>query len=210
MKAEPRVLFDLGGVLIELGDLSTVLDHAPSLSSLDDFWSHWLRSVSVRSFESGALSAEDFGSEIVRELNLTLSPADFLSWFRAWPQRLVPGARELLHEFSATHVACLSNTNALHWKFMCEAFGLGELFPPSRRFLSFETGWLKPELSSFQHVTAALGCPPGQIYFIDDNLPNVDGAKGAGWHAAQGRELGEVRAALFDWGLLSASPGKPS
>lgn len=49
------VLFDLGGVLIELGGVSALQEMA-GIASDDQVWQRWLTSPWVRNFENGRCS----------------------------------------------------------------------------------------------------------------------------------------------------------
>jgi putative hydrolase of the HAD superfamily len=48
---------------------------------------------------------------------------------------------------------------------------------------SNEIGVRKPDLAAFAALSAALGVPPEQTVFIDDNTDNIDAALGLGFHA---------------------------
>ena len=49
--------------------------------------------------------------------------------------------------------------------------------------VSGEIGMIKPDRSIYDHHAATFGLQPSATIFIDDSLPNVEGAKAAGWHA---------------------------
>jgi putative hydrolase of the HAD superfamily len=46
-------------------------------------------------------------------------------------------------------------------------------------------GCAKPDLAFFHLITKRTGHLPNEIFFIDDRIENVDGARKAGWSAAQ-------------------------
>ena len=124
------VVFDLGGVLVELGG---VRDFGDMISEPDDsqVWARWLRSRWVRDYERGRCSTEVFARGMVEEFALPDSPSEFIERFRAWPRGLMGGARELVESLSSRlAVACLSNTNQLHWNHQADAFQLAA-FPSS-------------------------------------------------------------------------------
>jgi hypothetical protein len=52
------ILFDLGGVLVELTGVSTLLSWTESLITPEIVWKTWLSSPAVRQFETGRLKAE--------------------------------------------------------------------------------------------------------------------------------------------------------
>lgn len=196
------VLFDLGGVLIELASIQSMGrffgDHPE-----DEVWRRWLTCPWVRRFERGQCSADDFARGMVETWSMTASPEVFLEAFIRWPQGLMPGARELARTArSQVTIGCLSNTNALHAARHASEEAVYDLF--DHRFLSHEIGLVKPDREIFDHVLARLACPPARVLFLDDNQINVDGARAAGLHAERARGLAEVRTALARHGIQIA------
>ena len=64
--AEPvdLVLFDLGGVLIELSGVPAMLE-LTGIESEEDLWRRWLSCRWVRRFESGGCSETEFAAGVV-------------------------------------------------------------------------------------------------------------------------------------------------
>jgi len=195
------IVFDLGGVLIELAGVDRMLELCSHAFSADELWARWLTSAGVRQFETGHTSPDAFGAAMLEEFGLSIAAAQFLEEFTAWPKGVFPGSFELLEQLSASYrLACLSNTNALHWPRVCDEMGLARYFESA--FASHLVGLLKPDLEIFQHVVDQLGCPPARILFLDDNQLNVAGARTAGMVACRVAGLNEVRAALVELGVL--------
>lgn len=173
------VVFDLGGVLLELADpLATFeleLEEA-------EFHSLWLRSRSVREFERGAIDARAFAEAVVRELELPLDAGRFLQRFDAWPRALFPETPALLEAIPrGVRRVLLSNTNAAHWGRPAISGALDGRFDLT--FLSYRTGLLKPDREAFAQVSAACACAPGELLFFDDNPGNVEAAARFGMQA---------------------------
>jgi glucose-1-phosphatase len=197
------ILFDLGGVLIELAGVDRMLELCNHAFSTDELWARWLASEGVRQFETGRTGADVFGAAMLQEFGLSITAAQFLEEFTVWPKGVFPGSVELLEQLAASYrVACLSNTNALHWPRVCDEMGLARYF--KHTFASHLVGMLKPDLEIFQHVVEQLGCPPARILFLDDNQLNVAGARTTGMVAYRVAGLAEVRAALIEVGVLAA------
>jgi HAD superfamily hydrolase (TIGR01509 family) len=194
------VLFDLGGVLIELGGV----EHFGQLIGEHDeaeIWRTWLSSTWVRSYERGFCSREDFASGMREEHGLELAEHDFLELFLSWPRGLFPGAEELVASLApGVATACLSNTNELHWNEQQDAQVLHRLF--ETRFLSHELGLVKPDREIFDHVLSDLGLSGREVLFLDDNEINVDSAREVGLDAQVVKGVGAVRALLSERGLL--------
>jgi putative hydrolase of the HAD superfamily len=195
------ILFDLGGVLIELAGIDRMLELCGHAFSTDELWARWLASAGVREFVTGRADAAAFGAAMLAEFGLSITAAQFLEEFTIWPKGVFPGSFELLEQLAASYrLACLSNTNALHWPRVCGEMGLERYFQKS--FASHRVGMLKPDLEIFQHVTEQLGCPSARILFLDDNQLNVAAARTAGMVARRVAGLAEVRAALVELGVL--------
>ena len=173
------VMFDLGGVLIENNGRQALTAMMPRPLAAAEMWRKWLDSTVVKEFERGLTSAEAFATEFVREWEIAMDPATFIGEFATWPRGLYDGAEALLARLKVRHhLACLSNTNAIHWARFPQ---LHALFDSS--FLSHEIGHVKPDPEAFQYALAQLGVPPGEVWFFDDLAPNVDAARAAGMNA---------------------------
>jgi putative hydrolase of the HAD superfamily len=194
------VLFDLGGVLVELGGIDRF---GGLIGEVDEaeIWRVWLTSCWVRRYERGQCSRREFAEGMVVEHGLTVTAEVFLEQFSSWPQGLIPGAQDLVAGL-ASHVrpACLSNTNELHWNEQIDAKLLQALF--DTRFLSYELGLVKPDREIFEHVVDGLGCDSTEVLFLDDNQLNVDGARSVGLDAHCVSGVAACRDMLAALGLL--------
>jgi glucose-1-phosphatase len=194
------VLFDLGGVLIEVAGVRAMLE-LTGIASEEELWRRWLTCRWVRRFESGRCSETDFAAGVVADWQLELSPAAFLAAFQDWPTGPLPGAAELVAQTRASvATGCFSNTNALHWHDHIAAWPLTGLF--DHRFLSFELGLLKPDTAAFAQVAELLEVPAERVLFLDDNAVNVAGAAAAGFQAARAAGVHEARQRLAEAAVL--------
>ncbi|HKS54461.1 MAG TPA: HAD-IA family hydrolase [Steroidobacteraceae bacterium] len=195
------VLFDVGGVLVQLTGVATVLGWVADRWTPAQLWHRWLHSPAVRAFETGRTDADTFAADLVAELELGVAPALFLESFAGWPSGLYPGAHELVTRIPV-HItrALLSNSNALHWNRVVEDFGLGTLF--EHRFVSHLTGKIKPDPDAFEHVARSLGCDPASVFFLDDNLLNVEAARAVGMQGAVAAGVTGAEEALREAGIL--------
>lgn len=194
------VAFDLGGVLAGFDGVAA-LKRLTSLDNEDELWRRWLTCRWVRAFESGQCTAEEFASGVVADWELPLSPPAFLAAFEQWLTGPYEGADELLAQArQQLPVACLSNTNETHWAAGAKTWPLMSDF--DYRFLSFQTGLLKPDEQVFRHVCEVTGLPPARILFLDDNAINVEAAVRFGLAAVRVRGVVEARQALIDAGVI--------
>ena len=195
------VVFDLGGVLVSFDEtpLYTVfrpeVDHAV-------WWDFVLHHPAFRGFETGTFSTGEMARVAVRDLCRDgVDVPEFLAQLSRWPEEPFPGARECVERVrkSGIPTAMLSNTNPLHWGILRPKFA--DLFGTT--FLSFETGFLKPDPQAFAPVEAATGFAGDQILFFDDNLRNIEAATSRGWNAVQVRGPADVNAVLdaMEWAV---------
>jgi putative hydrolase of the HAD superfamily len=197
-------LFDMGGVLVELGSLDELL--GLDGISAEEFWPKWLASPTVRALEGGAIEPAEFATRLVGELDLTIDADQVLERFAGFPRGLYPGAVELVEDVRRARperpivVGLLSNTNKLHWESQPGASIMQEL--TDRPYLSYQLGVLKPDRAIFDHVVADLDMAADRILFIDDNQINVDGARAAGLQAELAKGPDEARSALTAVGVL--------
>jgi len=181
MRRPSLLMFDLGGVLIH----STVFDNLKRLLPVSvqtvDIKERWLSSRSVRQFECGEISANDFAEGFVAEWELELTPLAFLKEFSSWPRNFFPGARETVHELRKSYrVGCLSNSNPLHWSKFDD---LEDMFDIS--LFSHLIGAIKPDPEIFALAVNECDVDPQDVYFFDDCSANVRSAQSLGMTAFQ-------------------------
>ncbi len=198
------VLFDVGGVLVEMKGVPTMLAWLDNKVKVDELWALWLSSPVVREFERGRIEPNEFADQIIREMSLPVTQEEFLSAFRGWLEGLYPGALELVYSVPASFQrATLCNTSVLHWPRLMSEFELEHAF--HHHFASHVTGRIKPDREAFQHVVDTLRCTPGAVFFLDDNSINVEAAQKVGMRAVRVKGPGEARHALTEAGILSRS-----
>jgi glucose-1-phosphatase len=200
--AIPKVLlFDLGGVLVVSGGLQALPRLLPAPMPPEDLRRKWVTSPAVGLFEHGRCSEHEFAARFIEEWGLALDSSTFLEEFASWVTVPYAETAELLATLRSRHkLACLSNTNATHWKKLLAMDGLAPVL--ERPFLSHQLGLMKPSPEVFAHVARELGCEPGEIAFFDDGKENVDGAAKAGLSAHQTVGPAALRSKLQELGLL--------
>ena len=183
MRDGPRLLlFDLGGVLVDVSGyrhLGTLLRRSLDEPEL----LQGLRNCPVlRAFETGQLSADEFAERFVSAWQCATPPDDFLRQFRSWTHGFFPGARELLADLHGRYrLACLSNSNAVHWERMEKELAVFDLFEAA--LSSHQLGCYKPDREIYERAFSALRVEPGQVVFFDDLEANVEAARAAGARA---------------------------
>ena len=77
----------------EKEELSRMLPGRPDRARVR---SRWIDSPSVRRYERGAISRQEFAAGVIRELDLPLAPDELLAAFAGWARGPYPGAAPLL------------------------------------------------------------------------------------------------------------------
>lgn len=197
------VLFDLGNVLVEVAGYRVIADWLGE-SDLDAVVAHWLESPTVQRFERGQCSVDTFASAIVGEYDIDMTPSDFITAFKGWPQGLSTGAAQLVGEVNrSSTVACFSNTNVIHWNSQTDHEQIRNMFDAT--FASHEIGFVKPERAAFKYVVDHLGVQPSEIVFLDDAEPNTVAARDFGIQGYRVFGVEQARAVLSDLNLLPTS-----
>lgn len=196
------VLFDLGGVLIELGGMVSFQELA-GLESVEEMWERWLSCPWVRRFETGGCSPQEFSEGVVSEWRLEVPPERFLEIFEAWPIGPFSGSAALLTDVQeSVPIGCCSNTNIVHWEYQSQEWPMLEMF--DLRFLSFELGLVKPDREIFEAVADQVPAARNRILLLDDVALNVEAANSFGFRSEQVRGPEGCRAALARHGLLGS------
>lgn len=195
------ILFDLGGVLIELTGVSVMLGWMDESITIEMLWQRWLTSPTVRAFETGQLHHQEFAERLIEEMSLAVNKDDFIEEFTWWPRGLFPGTLELVNSIPSVYtLAVLSNSNPIHWPRMLQELGRAGRF--NHFFASHLMGKIKPDIEVFEHVLDELDCEPGRILYVDDNRLNVEAARSLGIQAVETKGIEAVSRVFKDYGII--------
>lgn len=186
MKAYSTILFDLGGVLIDL-DYNKTIEAFKSLG-VKEFelkYSQANQTTVFDDYETGQISTQQFINRLLHLLELNVSPNQIVHAWNAMILDFQPEKLELLQTLRKTHrIALLSNTNDIHiqkverkLKELTDA-KLTSFFDDV--FLSHEIKRRKPDPATFEYICDQLNEKPSSILFIDDSFQHIDGAKSIG------------------------------
>jgi putative hydrolase of the HAD superfamily len=196
------VLFDLGNVLVDLGDVSEMHVMLNTQGEESEVWLKWLQSPTVAAFDSGQITFDRFAENLLQEVGSTTNKDVFKASFKAWPKGLFSGALDLVESVKPEyHRAILSNTNAAHWPRLMDEMGLAGKF--HSYYASHMVGFVKPDKAIYQHVIDSLQVAPQSILFIDDNQVNIDTANALGMQAFRVKGIEEAHRVLDQHGVLS-------
>lgn len=195
-----HLVFDLGGVIVELRGTPIHNDWLDNAQTVEAVWEKWLTSKAPRAYESGKIDKDTFADMIVDELSLKVCAKEFLDYFTQLPIGPYAGAIDYLQALRPTYkTALFSNSNSVHWERKMNEMKLDNVF--DFHFASHLMGKVKPDIEAFEQVVAELAVPPSQILFFDDNQMNVDAAISTGMHAKRVVGFEQLPSAMAEFGL---------
>lgn len=138
-----------------------------------------------KDYECGRITTREFYEAFCRE---TGTRPDFDALLRAasdifeFNASMIPVVAHL-HR-AGYRMGILSNTCETHWEHCLRRFSiLGDLFEVYA--LSYKIGAAKPEPAIFEAAAELAGAAPREIFFTDDIVGHVAGARAAGFDAVQ-------------------------
>ncbi len=188
------VVFDLGRVLVQIAD---DLEDAAARAGLQgvagftgDLSAHTRRGGNAEvgrllsAYERGNVSTTDYAQGIAAQVGA--QQADVAAIHDAVLIRAYDGLAGFYDRLDATacRTACLSNTNAAHWKRIADP-GDPAFLDPDRldfRFASHQIRQAKPDAQAYAYVESATGVRAQSILFFDDLAENVAAGAARGWN----------------------------
>ena len=197
-----HVIFDLGGVLIDLdmprsmqsfaalgADPKALLQPASSAATEGrakaTLCDGMVANGAMDLYQTGDISTDDFVKGIQSYCHEGTTEQQVMD---AWndclltiPAYKLEYLKQLRKQGYAVHL--LSNTNDAHWQFIAEEHFGGkteEYF--DQLFLSQEMHMAKPNADIFQAVLERLGAKSSECLFLDDSQANVDAAQALGYN----------------------------
>jgi len=197
-RAIQNVVFDVGGVLVRLQFAPIIRFLSDSGVDMRDIPA-WLGRIDLVAHERGEFGGEEL---LARIRALATRPIDAEELHRHWL-----GMFERAHEMfdlleslrARRRVFLLSNAGDLHWAHLDRTYGLEA--SAHGAIASFRVGQVKPSEAIYRIAEREFGIEPPETVFIDDLLPNVHGARAAGWQAIHHTDAATTRAALEALGV---------
>ncbi len=202
MSAIKNIIFDLGGVIINLDIQATAKAFEKlGISDFGKVYSQLAQSNLVDHFDKGTISEDDFFNGIKKQFDLKHSRQELE---QAWNSMLLdfPKHRmDALKKYQQSYrTFLLSNTNETHvrefHKTLHKNIGVRDLEGFFEKvYYSCRTGMRKPDKEIFELVLKENKLDPKETLFIDDTIHHIEGAKSAGINAillGKGEEFEEV------------------
>ncbi len=190
MNQYKNIIFDLGGVIINLDYWETVRRMSKLAGrDLTENYSQKAQDPIFDDLETGKITPTEFREGLKRVFGFEASTEQIDD---AWNAMLldIPKERiQLLKKIGKEkRIFLLSNTNAIHKpiyeNILLQSNGLenlNDIFEKS--YYSHEVGDRKPYTSIFQTVVDENGLEKSETLFIDDSIQHVEGARKAGLNA---------------------------
>lgn len=196
------VVFDAAGVLFPLNRVvgeELQRRYGLTVEQLAPFWSDGL----YRQLTLGQLNTEEFLSAFADAFELpreSVTEEVFVDSFEG-ALTPMPGVRQILERLveEDVHLALLSDTVKMYADIRHQ-HGYYKYF--EKLFFSYETGVSKPDPRAFQNVIEYYKVPAGEIFFVDDQPANVQGALDQGLRAVVFKDADELEQTLAEEGVL--------
>jgi glucose-1-phosphatase len=204
---ERVVCFDLGGVLVRIcrswdeACLQAQLPYrVPELMTSEAY--RLRRRDVVERYQRGALECAAYYAELASAVGGAYSAIEVERIHAVWTLQEYPGALELvraLNRIPSVTTACLSNTNAAHWRRLVGEDGRVEypsVLELRHHLASHLLGCAKPDKEIYERAEqlffGAPTAPRRQVIFFDDLAENVAAARAQGWTAFQIDHTGDT------------------
>ena len=187
MNGIKNILFDLGGVLVDLDRMACV--HAfenLGFTNVKDFLGDYGQKGAFKELEEGKISKEEF-FERIRTHIPQATDTEIAKAFQQFIQGLPVYKLKMLRDLKRRgyRVMLLSNNNPVVFPYICEQYfrqeGMTVKDYLDDIYLSYELQLLKPDTKIFQTLIERSGINPEETLFIDDSQDNLDVARYLGF-----------------------------
>ena len=184
-----NIVFDLGGVLVDLDFKAAIngLQQAGFVNVKEQLQSFDREGI-FQKFELGEMTAEEFRTAIRENSTVTLTDEEIDALWNAMLLEIPREKLELILDLRGKYmVYLLSNTNSIHWDYVCKnafnyrGFRVNDYFEET--FLSYEMHLAKPDKAIYEKVLQDANLLAEETLFIDDSESNCKAAEEVGIHA---------------------------
>ena len=180
------ILLDLGNVVLGV-DFRRVFDCWSELSQVpsERFYSRWSIDAAYKEHEKGLIDFETYSDHLSQKFQISLTQDQWSKgWNELWTQP-IKSTVDLLPELASKfELYALSNTNLIHADFFKKEYQ-PELSDFHKIYISNEIGLRKPDVECFEYICEETRVSPEKVFFLDDTLEHIAGAKSFGINAEQ-------------------------
>lgn len=169
------LLFDLGGVVLPwVGPEALAASHGITRAQVVDRFEN---SDIFNAYERGEIETDVFTAELAHLFDL--GDVDVAALWNSWVHPPFSGVVEALAALKPHYtLACLSNTNALHWVHVNTMINTAQIF--DHTFASHEINVAKPHPQSYHIALKKMGFIAEEVWFFEDTTVNIDAAREIG------------------------------
>ena len=187
-----NILFDLGGVLVDLDVHASIRKMAELLPNTDEAPITWKDLIGggetklVQQYQTGKITTDDFVQTILAACRPTTTREQIVdAWFamlRTIPEQRLAMIRRLKE--AGLHIYILSNINELHVDWVKQHYP--ELLALcDKAFFSNEIQIAKPDLAAYEYVLSHADIKADETLYIDDLGANITAGQAAGFVSIQ-------------------------
>tara|TARA_E500000331_G_C17192312_1_gene685484 strand:+ start:695 stop:1312 length:618 start_codon:yes stop_codon:yes gene_type:complete len=183
MKRVKALLFDLGGVIVNLDYHKTInAFEALGVTNAEILYNQFSQTEIFNDFETGCLSGKEFINLMKHQISTHSSESEIKKAWNAMILGFEEAKLEQIKRYSEK-IPCylLSNTNEIHLAYIQSLLGkmpfknLELLF--NKCYYSHIIGKRKPHKETFEWVLNDMGYTPEDVLFIEDSPQHIEGAK---------------------------------
>ena len=184
-----NIVFDLGGVLVDL-DFKAAINglQQAGFTNVKEQLLAFDRNGIFQKFELGEITTDEFRTAIRENSTVTLTDEEVDNLWNLMLLEIPREKLELILELRGKYmVYLLSNTNSIHWDYVCKnafnyrGFRVEDYFEET--FLSYKMHLAKPNKAIFEKVLNDANLVAEETLFIDDSEANCKAAQEVGIHA---------------------------
>ncbi len=187
MKGIKNIIFDLGGVIINLDNRRTEEAFtALGVKNIKQYFGHGHAADFFKEYEVGRITDQQFVDSVREMIGLDVSDQAIIDGWNALLLDFPPERIQLLRQLGKNYrIFLFSNTNALHLAALrniyADTFNDGALDDHfEKTYYSHLLGMRKPDRESYEHILRENQLEGSETLFVDDAIINVEGAETAG------------------------------
>jgi HAD superfamily hydrolase (TIGR01509 family) len=184
MKKIKNIIFDLGGVILNLDFKKTELAFAAlGIGNFNEYYTLQTATPLFENLEIGKISTGVFYDEFRKLVKTQLTNDEIMHAWNAMLLDFPPERIEWLKEIKSRYnIYLLSNTNEIHYNSFINTFkqqignyNFDDLF--IKAYYSHKIGLRKPSREIFEAVLKKENLQSAETLFIDDSVANIEAAK---------------------------------
>lgn len=195
------IVFDLGGVVVKHDAARVHTAFAQLLDNQTGTLRELLEERLMKQLAIGAVKADEAVAVIHDHLKHRISQEEIVAALNAELFGEFAEVIEYIDQLKARYrIACLSNTNPLHWEVMSTGYEVFSRFELALASHLLEAA--KPDATIYHRALEALSADPSSCVFIDDRVENAEAATRLGWHGYHYTDLNQLKSDLALIGIM--------